>query len=183
MVRELIINQILFIASILPIPQSSTARELHYPVQVIAQSPTLERLKKIEKKQREETMNEEAKWRRFPSSPNPPAINKAWWAISNKAVCSYRWPSWKFNPSTGQWMTVRKCGTHTLKEAGCFLKGSSDYSSVYICEEISVSCQMLLITIQRTGIDYRLGGVSRYPMNDGEREMLAALCDTIGKQV
>jgi hypothetical protein len=171
------IYRILCIALINLLPQSSIAKDLEAALGVVAQSPTLERLRFLEEKERLEKLSEKAQWRQFPAIPRP--LIKGTRRFGDDSVCSYRWPSWTFDHSANKWKTFRKCGS-SIDVVGCYLE-ESDRS---FCEHISVSCVTLKLSFEkRNSIGYTgLWSDPRFPANEGEREMLAALCDTIGRQ-
>lgn len=161
------IYRILCIAFINLLPQSSIAKDLEAALGVVAQSPTVDRLRFLEEKEHREKLNEKARWRQFPETSKPQTTGVL--RLRDGYSCSYRWPSWEFNLSENRWITIRKCG-------------ASMHSEV---EYIAVSCQTLKLSLQREEL-YRpqlaKWSEPRFPANEGEREMLAALCDNIGKQ-
>jgi|688.fasta_scaffold30162_7 hypothetical protein len=136
---------------------------------MVAQCSTLDRLRLLEEKERQEKLNEKAQWRQFPAISKPQTTGSVRLPLFDGPACSYRWPSWEFDHSDNRWKTFRKCG-HSIH-----MDGVAD-------EYIAVSCLTLKVSLQH-GIGLQpYWSDPRFPANQGEKEMLAALCDTIGKQ-
>lgn len=162
------IYQILCIALINLPTQTSIAKDSETALSIVAQSPTLDRLRILEEKERQEKLNEKARWRQFPEVSKPQTTGV--FRLRDGYSCSYRWPSWEFIPSENRWITIRKCGDSIHRDGAAG-------------EYIAVSCLTLKLSLQKDYL-YRPQpagwSAPRSPENEGEREMLAALCGTIG---
>jgi hypothetical protein len=122
---------------------------------VLAQSPTLQRLGELE-------LIEDVKWRGFEFGEN--------------YLCRYYWPGWRLDPSTGVRSTLRRC--QVPKNAlypplGHHIIGD---------HEVQVRCADVKIR-EKDGLSLRAWGNWRFPGDvEGERSMIAALCDNLLKQ-
>jgi hypothetical protein len=147
---------------------------------VLAQSPTLQRLQEEEAKQHQAEKIEAAKWRSFPKEAsatksqkekdrsldamrgfNPLAPGGLLDPDQNspdRSACLYKWSDWKLDPATGARATLRNC---------------------YGVPESKVPVHCPTVKIRETFLHRDTWLSWRLPKTDGEREMVAALCDNL----
>lgn len=152
------ICQFLCLALVHLFPQASIVKDSEAALRDLAQSPTFDRLRILEEKERQEAARKEAQWWLFPSSGSD-------W-------CKYLWPAWSLNPKMNGRETYRKCGLHEKME-----------KILVNCDSLKISTQGGLFFISKE--DYgrirynEMWSAPRFPGDSGEREMVAALCDNI----
>lgn len=127
-------------------------------------SPTEQRLRQLEAEKQAADAVEAAKWRTFPKIDPRSAWNNTLsnlLAGNSTTYCSYYWPGWRLDPATGIRSTIKSCGSHANKSG------------------IGVKCSSLQIA-GSFGRDLWVGW--RLPSTDGERQMVAALCDNLARR-
>lgn len=147
----------------------------------LAQSPTLQRLEQLEHQERQARMEEAAQWRTFPRPPSRsdtephdgsgtvrdaynPLAPDSWLnqqlGQGNPNACQYHWSAWTLDPHTGIRSTAMRC-------------------SRSLHQDVAVQCSSLQLTTTFAPRQRLRWSNWRLPATQGEREMVAALCDNL----
>ena len=149
------------------------------PPPLIAQaptSPTLQRLQQLEQADRAARAAEAKNWRTFPIGANPvPAPGQPLpfmppLETGPAETCSYYWPGWKLDPSTGIRHTQMRCKRSLLP-----------YVAVN-CSTLQVATGGLPTpppSAAPFARSYQRWYHWRLPANLGQEQLVAALCDNI----
>lgn len=144
------------------------------PPPLVAQapnSPSLQRLRQLEQIEQAARDAEAKNWRTFPTPIKGEPSPGAWLLELNGLIdtssisCSYYWPGWKLDPDTGIRHTKMRCKRN-------------------LNPLVAVNCSTLKVAtggydlVRRPASALRWG-FWRLPEDDGQRQLVAALCDNI----
>ena len=133
-------------------------------------TPTQQRLEQLEQADRAAKAAEAKEWRTFPKPVEGGAFNPLEpdsWLMRQiqpydrfATSCDYHWTGWKLEPATGIRNTRMRCrGSYAMEQ------------------RVAVNCTTLKVAGRSLGRDG--WGPWQLPRNEGERQMVIALCDEV----
>ena len=131
-------------------------------------TPTQQRLEQLERAERDAKAAEEKKWRTFPKpyDNTVSAFQVNLFPELAPESCSYNWAEWKLDPATGIRSTQMRC------------RRSNHHAVAVNCSTLKLSSSIYLLT-QQMPRGWKRWTHWRLPSDEGQRQMVVALCDQI----